>query len=75
MSDKVVRRILKEEELDLCPFGLVHANQEEIQLLAETIVKRSDHVISVFAARNLAYNGLIALRAAHFEWQKENDGK
>lgn len=71
---KTAKEILEVEANSPCPFGLPRVSEEEIASAADAIRKRSDHMIAEFAAKNLAYAVLAALRREHFEWHAREGG-
>lgn len=71
---KTAKEILKVEAESPCPFGLPRVSEEEITAAADAIRKSSNHMIAEFAAKNLAYAALVALRREHFEWHAREGG-
>lgn len=62
------KEILAAEQASPCPYGLVRASDDEINVVADALRRHSDFLLSDNAAHNLAYRALVALRAKHFEW-------
>lgn len=69
------QEILKREDADSCPFGLVRVSDKEIAVAANALTIHSDNLLSEQGARNLAYSVLTALRHAHFNWHDGEDGR
>lgn len=68
-----LKEILAAEKADPCPFGRVRVSNDEIDIVAESLRKNSNFLISDTAARNLAYLALVALRSKHFDWWQRHD--